>query len=622
MILSWQETGKKAHSRHAGEAANMATTNRRSTRRGGVRSSTVRALPAPKQAVTVQEVRKAKDGYNNMIAKLGADQANSLSASYYSGSGLTQRWQELTIMYRESWLTKKIIDLPAEDMTKAWISLDTQLSQDGIDRIEKEMRQFKVQKKMTEAIRWARLYGGTIAIILIDGQEDMMDQPLDLTLVMPGAFRGLIIKDRWSQIEPSMVLVSDMQDADYGYPEWYGVGDLESEDNTHSKSVRVHHSRILRMVGRELPYAEEEAEMYWGASELEHIFDELNKREATSSNIAQLVFQANLRVLKMSDLGQMLAMSDERTQQELYGTIQAQNMLMTSFGLQVLDQGDSFETHPYAFQGLNDIYQSFQGDIAGAAEIPATKLFGKSPDGMNSTGEGDMLNYYDSISQKQENMLRPALEKLLPIICVSALGKVPDDLEIVFEPVESSTESQRAALATQVVQSITGLFQADIISKSMAMKELKKSAYATGIGSVITDEDIEKAEEEGDLAAEQAMAQGMMPGGDPNAPAGPEMPGGPQAPGMTAAGGPPDPQSASAPGQLPQDPGQTPAQGLTQTPGLPKQPEDAADAADVYFTDAVESIRQKIGRLDLMKSRLLHPTRVNARNVSNSGARL
>lgn len=583
--------------------------SRRATRRGGVRGGTVQALPAPKtRKITTRDVKLAKDGYNNMIAKLGADQNNALSASYYSGSGLTQQWQQLTIMYRESWLVKKIIDIPSEDMTKSWISIDTQLSQDGIDRIEKEMRQFKIQKKMTEAVRWARLYGGTIAIILIDGQEDMMDQPLDLTLVMPGAFRGLIVKDRWSQIEPSMELVSDMQDPDYGYPKFYNVGELAKEDNMHSKSVRVHHSRCIRMVGRELPYAEEESEMYWGASELEHIFDELNKREATSSNIAQLVFQANLRVLKMSDLGQMLAMSDERTQQELYGTIQAQNMLMTSFGLQVLDQSDSFETHPYAFQGLNDIYQSFQGDIAGAAEIPATKLFGKSPDGMNSTGEGDMLNYYDSIRQKQENTLRPALEKLMPVICVSALGKVPDDLEIVFEPVESSTESQRSALATQVVLSISGLFQADIISKAMAMKELKKSAFATGIGSVITDEDIEKAEEEGELAAEQAMAQGMMPGvdpnADPNAPAGQEMPGGQAAP---------------------EDPNQTSTQGLTQTHGLPKQPDEVRnsdDAADVYFTDAVESIRQKIGRIDAMKPKLLHPLGVNAKNHSNLGAGL
>lgn len=127
-----------------------------------------------------------------------------------------------------------------------------------------------------------------------------------------------------------------------------------------------------------------------------------------------------------------------------------------------------------------------------------------------------MKNYYDSIVQKQENTLRPALEKLLPVICVSALGAVPDDIEVVFEPVEAATEEQKSALAVAVTGAITSLYQSDLITKAMAMQELKKSAFATGVGSVITDEDIEKAEEESQLMAEQnAMGGGMgegMPG--------------------------------------------------------------------------------------------------------------
>ncbi len=54
-----------------------------------------------------------------------------------------------------------------------------------------------------------------------------------------------------------------------------------------------------------------------------------------------------------------------------------QNRLRTSFGLQVLSKEDSFENHPYSFSGLSDIYTEFMMDMAGAAEIPATRLFGK-----------------------------------------------------------------------------------------------------------------------------------------------------------------------------------------------------------------------------------------------------
>lgn len=59
---------------------------------------------------------------------------------------------------------------------------------------------------------------------------------------------------------------------------------------------------------------------------------------------------------------------------------------MSNFGLQVLSAEDAFENHPYSFSGLADIYEKFMSDMAGAAEIPATKLYGRSPDGMNATG--------------------------------------------------------------------------------------------------------------------------------------------------------------------------------------------------------------------------------------------
>ena len=47
-----------------------------------------------------------------------------------------------------------------------------------------------------------RLYGGAGGIIMIDGHEDMLDQPIDLDMVMPGRFKGLIILDRWTGITP------------------------------------------------------------------------------------------------------------------------------------------------------------------------------------------------------------------------------------------------------------------------------------------------------------------------------------------------------------------------------------------------------------------------------------
>ena len=76
-------------------------------------------------------------------------------------------------------------------------------------------------------------------------------------------------------------------------------------------------------------------------------------------------------------------------------------------------------------------------DMAGAAEIPAVKLFGRSPAGLNATGVSDLKNYYEFISALQERHLRPALEKLLPVMALSAWGVLPESLDFTFNPIGS-----------------------------------------------------------------------------------------------------------------------------------------------------------------------------------------
>ena len=75
---------------------------------------------------------------------------------------------------------------------------------------------------------------------------------------------------------------------------------------------------------------------------------------------------------------------------DLYNTIQGMNAMMNNNSIQILGENDSFETHQYTFGGIADTYDRFMMDVAGAAETPVTKLFGRSPAGMNATGESDM----------------------------------------------------------------------------------------------------------------------------------------------------------------------------------------------------------------------------------------
>jgi len=420
----------------------------------------------------------AMDGYTNPAAWLG-EASPLVSSGTFIRTDLTAEKELLTTLYRESWLTMRIIDMPSEDMTRAWYRLSTSLGERRLQDLRRLEARHSVKQEITNAIRWARLYGGALALMVIRDQEDELDQPLDPDGLIQECFQGLLVLDRTQGIEPSRELVSDLDDPDFGLPEYYTV----SLQGDNGRTVRVHHSRVLRFIGRELPRRESIRENYWGASEMEHIWEELQKRSAVSANIAQLIFQANITTLKMSDFGDLLGSGTEQQRQDMEYAMFLENRFRTSFGLQLLSKEDSLENHSYGFSGLSEIYEQFMMDMAGASEIPATRLFGRSPQGMNATGESDMKNYYELISQMQERYLRPALEKLLPVMAISCWGFVPEDMEILFEPLTTVSPRERAELMEKLTAPVISAFSAGLLTRDQALTELKDRGAEFGFFS-------------------------------------------------------------------------------------------------------------------------------------------
>ena len=530
-----------------------------------------------KPEMTRDERISAIDGFINTLAYLG--EASDLnSGNDFQRHAITQNHELLTVMYRENWIAKRIIDTPCEDMTRSWYSVSSEIEQEKLDELTKLEAKHNVKQEITNGLRWARLYGGAAAVIVLKGQEDMLDQPLDFDLLTPGCFRGLIIVDRTNGLYPSLELEEDMDDPEFGYPMYYNV----ILDNLGGETMKIHHSRMIPFRGRMLPIQEEINEDYWGASELEHVYEELQKRNATSANIAQLVFQANVAALKISDYGEVLAMGTDQQKERVMNSVYNMNRIRNSFGMLLMGNEDNYEQHPYSFAGIAEVYESFMMDMAGAAEIPATKLYGRSPQGMNATGESDMKNYYEMLAQLQERNLRPAIEKLLPIMAMSLWGEIPEDMEIVFEPLMTTTPDQRADIMSKQAGAIIQAFSAGLISQRTALLELQEQGKSIGAWTNISDEDIENADDETDAGEEMEDPMGMMgPGGGEMPPAEPQ--------GEPEQAPPPESEPEPAPEQQP--PEVAPEQQVEQAP--PEPVEEEKDDAE-----------EKIQRIEAAKERI------------------
>ena len=209
--------------------------------------------------------------------------------------------------------------------------------------------------------------------------------------------------------------------------------------------ARVHHSRVVRFVGRELPDLERQAELYWGESEVEALYKDVVAHDNVSANMAALTFQANINTMEVKGLEQLLSLSSPDVQRRFWNTMQAQSVLRSNFGVQLVEQGNKINNTQYTFTGLQEVYESMCLNLCGASHYPMTKLFGRSPAGMNATGESDLKNYYDYVDTLRESRLRPVLEKLLPVLARSA-GIQLEDADLSFPPLWTPTAKETATL--------------------------------------------------------------------------------------------------------------------------------------------------------------------------------
>lgn len=466
---------------------------------------------------TMQESIPTMDAFSNPAARIGFGTLDLLQATEYPMTRMTQNYQLLTSLYRDNWIVQNIVSTIPNDIVRKWYEIKSGIAPDHIDQMAKLERRTQIRKKILLGMYWGRLYGGAVGVILIKGQDDM-SQPLDLNTVLPGSFLGLQILDRWSGVYPESELVTDPSATDFGLPAYYTIRD----DATGYMVARVHHSRVIRFIGRELPWLEQVAEVYWGESEIEAIYNEIVRRDNVAGNIAALTFRANVNYMETDGLDQLLGTANTEMQRRFWNVMTAQSIMESNFGTRVINKGDAIHNTQYTFTGLSDVYDRIMMDVAGAARTPVTKLFGRSPAGMNATGEADMQNYYDYIDGLRECDLRPIIERLLPIMALSAWGMIPDDLDIKFPPMETADADQQAQITERNTNAILAAYQNDLIDASTAMKELQAMGEETGIFGKIPDEAIEAAKGQtytnsklmADPLAGMEMAENQL--GEPN----------------------------------------------------------------------------------------------------------
>jgi phage-related protein (TIGR01555 family) len=456
------------------------------------------------------------DSFVNFAHKLGIGSDNVLSSGTYGYNPITRNRTLLEWIHRGSWLGGVAVDLIADDMTRAGIDVLCEMEPDDVGAIERAAATLNIWPQINETIRWARLYGGCLGVLLVDGQDPKT--PLRPETVGKEQFKGLLTLDRW-MVDPSLEdLITDYGPS-LGLPKYYKV-------QSNAPALRgqvIHHSRVAyRLTGIELPYQQRLTETLWGISVLERLYDRMIAFDSASTGAAQLVFKSYLRTLKIDGLRDIVAAGGA----PLNGLMQYTEIMRRFQGVEgitMLDLTDEFEVQSTsAFSGVDAVLLQLGQQLSGALQIPLVRLFGQSPAGLNSTGESDIRSYYDRISNDQNKTLLTGTTMVYRLTAQSEGIKPPDDFSLGFKSLWQLDAVQKADVASKNAEAVTKANEGGLIGRQTSLKELRQSSRVTGVFTNITSEMIDAADDEvlppdAELAMQQEHEEGMLEKGHEHA---------------------------------------------------------------------------------------------------------
>lgn len=371
------------------------------------------------------------DGWQNMATGLGyAPMDKTTQTSFVRGQYL--RDEEITGLINGDDMAARIVSALPEEMFRAGY----EILADKAKELKDAASALDLDGNLLEAYRWGRAYGGALLIMgLDDGRAP--DRPLD-----PEAVRGLkylhVVDRRHAHVN---TYYRDLGQPKFGKPETYRVTPLSGGHG--APSVVIHETRVIRFDGAPTDRETVLERAGWSLSVLQAPYEVLKQFAQGYQSAGYLLSDASQSVFKLAGLMEQIA-NDPETLQKRMQILEYQRSVARGIMLDA-DYNEDFDRKPTQFGGIPELLDRLQQRLAAAAKQPVSILMGRSPAGMNATGESDFRSWYGDVESKQANELKPKHLHVYRLIA-RTLGQDPEGVDIAYTPLVSLTPAEQAAL--------------------------------------------------------------------------------------------------------------------------------------------------------------------------------
>ena len=391
------------------------------------------------------------DGLQNLATGLGTEKDKSFH-NEWRHSGRNYDHPTLSARYREDWVSQKVCQIIPQDLTREWRGFNSKAAAQADE-------EFEVRRLFREAQKWARLYGTSFIVLDIDDGR-ATDKPVNWKRLKPGCIRSMHVVDR-TRIVAIGVIDQVAMSATFGMPEHYQFV---------NNPVMMHKDRLIRFEGTELPIYERQRNLWYSDSVLIPLLDQFDNFHTTSAAAAQMVQEANTDIIRIPDLQGILE-TDVGTAAMLQRFTDWKS-IKSVFGVSILDQSEEYDQKKIQLSGVKDLIWEYLKMVAASVGIPATRFLSASPEGMNATGESDLVNYIETLQGYHRDVYDPRL-KPVDTLLAAHFGLSEEEFEYEWKCIFPESAGQKAERIQRERESMAVLTDSGIISRESALKELQ-----------------------------------------------------------------------------------------------------------------------------------------------------
>ena len=311
---------------------------------------------------------------------------------------LTLQWLTLMYSYTTYGILQRVIDVPVYDAFRGGLEIESagnEMSYRDIEALDESLEEQGVLESYRDGNIWADLFGGGALIFNSEGED--YSRPLDINRLGDAPIE-IYDASRWELGSESRIPVS-------GFYDFYGL--------------KVHASRVMTICGKRAPFLIRDQLAGWGLSKLQRMSEDFNGYLRTKNAKFELMLEAKVDVFKIQGYRNQLAspMASQLTQRR----IALVNQYKSFNNAMLLDKDDDYQQKQIGFSGIAEMAKENRMDMAEAAHMPMSKMWGIGSSGFSS-GEDDLENYNAEVESVIREPNRPRVRRVLDMAIRSLFG--------------------------------------------------------------------------------------------------------------------------------------------------------------------------------------------------------